>query len=388
MRLTKQTIMALPLKETDYFVWDDGLPGFGVRIRPSGARIYVLQYRNRFHRTKRLILGRIGEITLDEARRAATVEKGKISLGADPADLRDEDRQSETLKALAERYLEQHCAGRCKPSTMAAHTWLLNKFILPYFGAHRVKEISIEDVARLHQKLRETPYNANRVLGLLRAMFNCAEEWGLLPHNGNPAATIRSFTEFKRQRFLSEAEFERLFAAIEELEAQDVIGVYQAAAIRLLALTGCRLSEILTLEWQAVNLVKRQIILERHKTDRHGAKTIPLNAAAASVLETVPNVAGCPFVIVGKNNADHLVNLQKPWHRVLAQAGISELRIHDLRHSFASFAVSAGLSLPLIGGLLGHGSPQSTARYAHLAADPLRAATERVGEMIPVNRNR
>ncbi len=388
MRLTKQAIAALPLKETDYFTWDDALPGFGVRVRPSGTKAYVLQYRNRFHRTKRLLLGRVGEITLDEARRAATQEKGKISLGADPAGSRDDDRQSETLHELARRYLDHHCAGRCKPSTMAAHAWLLNKFILPHFGARRIKEVTIEDVAHLHQKLRDTPYNANRVLGLLRAMFNRAEEWGLLPQNTNPAAPIRPFTEFKRQRFLDAAEFERLFAAIAELEEYKVIGTYQAAAIRLLALTGCRLGEILELEWARVDVGRRQLLIERHKTDRRGAKVIPLNAAAAGVLEGGARIDGNPYVIVGKDGLGHLVNLQKPWGRVLKHAELPGVRIHDLRHSFASFAVSAGLSLPLIGGLLGHGSPQSTARYAHLAADPLRAATERVAELIPVSRTR
>lgn len=386
MRLTKQGIAALPLKESDYFVWDDSLPGFGVRIRPSGTRVYVLQYRNRFHRTKRLLLGRVGEITLDEARRAATQERGRISLGSDPAGNRDDDRQSVTLRDLAERYLDHHCAGRCKPSTMAAHSWLLTKFILPYFGAHRIKEIGIEDVARLHQKLRDTPYNANRVLGLLRAMFNRAEEWGLLPQNTNPASSIRPFTEFKRQRFLDAEEFERLFDAVAELEGFGAIGMYQAAAIRLLALTGCRLSEILELEWVRVDLTRRQLLIERHKTDRRGAKIIPLNTAAASMLEELPRTNGNPYVIVGKDEIGHLVNLQKPWGRVLKHADLPGVRIHDLRHSFASFAVSAGLSLPLIGGLLGHGSPQSTARYAHLAADPLRAATDRVAELIPVKR--
>lgn len=385
MRLTKSAIAALPLRETDYFIWDDSLPGFGIRIRPSGTKAYVLQYRNRFQRTKRMLLGRVGEITLDEARRSANLEKGRISLGGDPARQRDDERQSELLRDLAQQYLDHHCAGRCKPSTMAAHTWLLNKFILPHFGAQRIKEITVQDVARLHQRLADTPYNANRVLGLLRAMFNKAEEWGLMQPSSNPAATIRPFTEFKRQRFLSESEFERLFAAIDELERLRVIGQYQAAAVRLLALTGCRLGEILELEWDRVDLARRQLVIERHKTDRQGAKIIPLNAAAMNVLEALASVPGNPYVIVGKDDQGHLINLQKPWGRIIRHADLPALRLHDLRHSFASFAVSAGLSLPLIGGLLGHGSPQSTARYAHLAAGPLRDATERVAEMIPVS---
>ena len=386
MKLSKQAIAGFPLKETDYFVWDDALPGFGVRVRPSGTKIYVLQYRNRFQRTKRLLLGRVGEITLDEARRAATQEKGKIALGEDPSRIRDEDRQAETLQQLAERYMEQHCFGRCKPSTMAAHRWLLDKFILPYFGAKRIREITTQDVGRLHQKLQETPYNANRSLGLLRAMFNKAEDWELLPRHANPAEAIRPFTEHKRQRFLSEDEFLRLFEATEKLEYLGGIDIYQAAAIKLLALTGCRAGEILTLQWANVQLDLRRLVIDRHKTDRRGPKVIPLNFRATEVLAHLPSIAGNPFVIVGKGGANHLINLQKPWKRVLAEAELTDVRIHDLRHSFASFAVSAGLSLPLIGGLLGHNSPQSTARYAHLAADPLHAASDKIAESIPMKR--
>jgi len=382
MKLTKQTISNLATGNRDKVIWDTSLPGFGVRVKPSGVKAYVLQYRNRHGRSKRLTLGRVGQITLDQARKEAVRLKGAVSLGTDPAHERHETRNCETVRELSERYMEDHCRGRCKESTMAAHQWLLNKYILPKFGACKITELQSAEIVRYHQSLRKTPYNANRVLGLLKAMFSKAEQWGQLPANANPASSIKPFTERKRQRFLSVEEFKTLFRTIDELEKLKVIGVYQAAAIRLLTLTGCRLSEILTLKWTSVNFVNNRLLLENHKTDRKGAKAIPLNNAAKTILQNLPRIPDNVFVIVGKNNEGHLVNLQKPWGRVRKTAGFEDVRLHDLRHSFASAAASAGIPLQIIGGMLGHSSPQTTARYAHLSQDPVHQASEVVGTLI------
>ena len=157
---------------------------------------------------------------------------------------------------------------------------------------------------------------------------------------------------------------------------------YEAAAIRLLIFTGCRLSEITTLEWAKVDFDKARIVLEHHKTDHHGAKLIPLNASALDVLMTLPRVQDNPHVIVGRGPGAHLINLQKPWRRVRKLAELDDVRMHDLRHSFASFAVGAGIPLAVIGGLLGHRSVQTTARYAHLADDPLKQASDIVGGLL------
>lgn len=383
MRLTKQVIGGLTAETNDVVAWDDTLPGFGVRVKPSGVKTFILQYRNRHGRSKRLSLGRVGQITLDQARREASRLKGGVSLGDDPAQQRREARAGDTVRDLSERYMDEHCEGRCKASTIAAHRWLLDKFILPRFGAHKVKELTAIDIGHFHQGLRATPYNANRCLGLLRAMFNKAEQWGEIPSHTNPAEPVKPFQERKRQRFLTPAEFKRLFTSLDELEGMKVIGTYQAAAIRLLCLTGCRLNEILALEWRSIDFANRRLLLERHKTDKHGAKAIPLNSAALKLLETLPRESeDNPFVIAGKNDLSHLINLQKPWNRVRAHAKLDDVRIHDLRHSFASTAASAGVPLQIVGGLLGHSSQQTTARYAHLWLDPLAKATETIGTII------
>jgi integrase len=382
MKLTKPIISKLSAGNQDKVVWDDSLPGFGVRVKPTGVKSYILQYRNRHGSSKRLTLGRVGQITLDKARKEAVILKGSVSLGEDPALERHEARTCDTIRDLSERYMDDHCKGRCKESTMTAHQWLLDKYVLPKFGARKITELQSVDIAKYHQSLRKTPYNANRILGLIKAMYGKAEQWGLIPANGNPATTIKPFTERKRQRFLSATEFKTLFSKIDELEKYKVIGTYQAAAIRLLALTGCRLSEILTLKWSSVDFVNNRLLLEYHKTDRKGAKAIPLNTAAKNILQNLPHAEDNEYVIVGKNDVGHIVNLQKPWGRIRTAAKLEDVRIHDLRHSFASAAASAGIPLQIIGGMLGHSSPQTTARYAHLSQDPVHQASEVVGSIV------
>jgi len=382
MKLSKKLIRETEPGEKEIHLWDSALPGFGVRIKPSGAKTFVLQYRNRFNRSKRMTLGRVGSLTLDQGRKEAVRLRGEISLGDDPATGRTAARTGETLKDLSKRYMRDHCEGRCKPSTIAAHNWILKKLIIPKFGTYKMAEITRMDVAKYHQSLHSTPYNANRAIGMMRAMFNKAEEWGLIEHGQNPCRHLKPFRENKKNRFLSGEEYNDLFIAIKELEYMKVIDSYQAAAIRLLTFTGCRLNEILTLKWDAVDLANHRLILEHHKTDHMGAKAIPLNKAAVVVLDSLNRVKENPFVIVGKNGSQHLVNLQKPWDRIRKHAGLEGVRIHDLRHSFASAAASAGVPLQIIGGLLGHSSMQTTERYAHLSQDPVNQASESVGSII------
>jgi integrase len=282
---------------------------------------------------------------------------------------------------LADVYMQDHCAGRCKPRTIDAHDWLLGKIIKPRLGKRKLLDLRPVDVAKLHVDLQSTPYNANRALGLLRAMLNCAERWEMIPRGSNPAAVIKPYPEKKRERFLSASELGALLEALDAAGAKESIGRYEAAAIHLLIFTGCRVSEITTLEWANVDLANARIVLEHHKTEQYGTKIIPLNAPTLNVLKKLPREADNPYVIVGANKGMHLINLQKPWRRLRKAAGLDDVRMHDLRHSFASFAVAAGIPLAIIGGLLGHRSVQTTARYAHLANDPLKQATDIVGRL-------
>lgn len=381
-KLSKPLITALNPTDQDVVAWDSSLPGFGLRAKASGVKTFVIQYRNRSGRSRRLSLGNLGKVTLDQARKEAVKLMGQVAAGGDPAEERRMRLRSETVSQLADVYMKEHCAGRCKPRTIEAHTWLLEKLIKPRLGRRKLLELRPVDIAKLHTDLQSTPYNANRAVGLLRAMLNCAERWEMIPRGSNPAAVIKPYPERKRERFLSADELKSLMDALDSAEAEESVDCYEAAAIRLLIFTGCRLSEITTLEWASVDLANARIIFEHHKTDQYGAKIIPLNVPALRVLTDLPRVADNPYVIVGQKTRQYLINLQKPWRRVRKAAGLDDVRIHDLRHSFASFAIGAGVPLALIGGLLGHRSVQTTARYAHLANDPLKQAAHVVGGLL------
>ncbi|WP_430436953.1 tyrosine-type recombinase/integrase [Oceanibaculum nanhaiense] len=381
-KLTKSMIDAAEAGSGDRFLWDSTLPGFGIRIKSSGVKSFLIQYRNRQGRSRRVTLGRYGQLTLEEARREARTQLSSVAQGRDPRQERADDLSGMSIRQLAHRYMTDHCEGRCKPSTIKAHQWLLDKFILPALGRASVHELRHRDIDLLHQRLKTTPYNANRVLGLLRAMYGRAQVWGITPRGTDPTAGVVPFRERKRQRFLSIEELKRLARAIDDSEAENEVSPYVAGALRLLIVTGGRLGEIQRLRWDQIDWAHGLIVLTEHKADAGGAKALPLNSAAAEVLRRIPPMPGNPYVFAGFVDGQPIADMQKPWQRVRRRAGLPDLRIHDLRHSFASFGIAAGASLPVIGGLLGHRSLTATATYAHLSADPLQVASESIAKLI------
>lgn len=381
-KLTKALIDNTHASDGDVVLWDGSFPGFGVRIKPSGVKSFVIQYRNRYGKSRRMTLGRYGILTLDEARREARLQMSAVSQGRDPRQERVNDRSGCSIATLSERYMTDHCEERSKASTIKAHRWLLDKYILPALGASSIHELRQEDVSRLHGKLKQTPYNANRVLGLLRAMYGRAQIWGLVPQGVDPTAGVRPYRERKRQRFLSLEELAALARTIDSCEGDGTISPSVAGALRLLIATGARLSEVQFLRWEQVSLQPGLIIWQEHKSDSSGAKSVPLNSAAIAVLQRAVPIADNPYVFPGLSEGKPISDMQKPWQRVRNRAGLPDVRIHDLRHSFASFGVATGASLPLIGGLLGHRSLAATATYAHLSPAPLQAASENIAGLI------
>lgn len=374
-KLTKRRVEAAKPGET---LWDGALPGFGLRVTASGARSYVLKYR-RGPVQRWLTIGRHGAPwTPDTARSKARKLIGQIELGNDPAQERLAEREAETLAAFAARYLDTHARPHKKPSSIDDDERNLKNHILPALGRLRMRDITRGDVAGFVHSLRATPIAANRCRALLSHMFKKAEAWGIRPDGSNPTRHVEKFKETRRERFLSPEELNRLGGALADADGRNE-NPYAMAAIRLLLFTGARLSEILKLEWADVDFEGRLLRLSDSKT---GAKTIALGAPAIQLLAALPRQEGNPHVICGARTGASLVNLQKPWHRIRKAANLDDVRIHDLRHSFASVAVAGGMSLPLIGALLGHSQPQTTARYAHLADDPRIAAAETVATTI------
>jgi integrase len=363
-KITKRTVDQLSPGSRDVLLWDTEVKGFGVRCRASGAKHYVLKMRVG-GRQRWITIGRHGSPwTPDSARRGALRLLGLRAAGQDPATERDRQKGAVTIAELGARFLAEYVPQHCKPRTAEEYQRAVDQFISPVLGRHRITDLTRADVAQLHHHLRDRPCQANRSLAVLSKMMNLAEAWGLRLDGSNPVRHVKKYREQKRERYLSKEELHRLGAVLADAQTKAVESPFAIAAVGLLVLTGARLTEILTLRWQYVDLANQVLRLPNSKT---GAKLIYLNGAAINLLRTMPRMDGNPYVIAGKKPGARLINLQKPWRRIRAKANLDDVRIHDLRHSFASVAAGVGMSLPIIGKLLGHSQPVTTARYAHLA---------------------
>ena len=374
--LSKRTVDGLAVEGKDAVFWDRALAGFGVRVYPSGRKIYVVQSRGP-RGSKRITLGRHGDLATEQARKEAVAVIDRIKKGEDP--VAAPPAPAFTVADLATRYLEAHVAVNCNAHTAGIYRGSLDNHILPALGAMPVGSVGRSEAAALHYSLRDTPRAANRALMVLSKMFSLAEAWGLASPGGNPCRFVRKYKEGKRERFLTPDEYRLIGRELCVLEAEGTVPARAASALRLLMLTGCRLNEILTLRWDDVDRKAGELRLRDAKT---GARMVPLTPTAAAVMAQIFRVPRNPWVFAGSRPDRRLSQLTTYWHRVRERAGLEDVRIHDLRHSFASRALALGESLSMIGRLLGHTDVGSTARYAHLARDAEKIAAATVGDSI------
>ena len=377
-KLTKRTADLATTGDKVTVVWDEELRGFGLRVYPNGRKVYVVKCRIK-GRQRFITIGQHGPITADQARTKAYNILSEAKNGRDPARELDRTRKSPTMKELGKRFLKEHVAVRCKPSTEAEYKRSIERFINPKLGTRKATDIERRDITELHHSLSHIPYQANRTLGVLSKMFNLAEAWGVRPDGSNPCLHVKKYPEEKRERFLSPEEYAALGKTLREIEEESSETQSAINAVRLLMLTGCRLGEIMTLKWDHVDLKAREFRLPDSKT---GSKIVHFGEAVAEVLEKVERIEDNPWVITGRKEGARLTDLQHPWRRIRTRAGLPDVRIHDLRHSYASGALALGEALPMIGKLLGHTQVQTTARYAHLANDPVKAAAGKVSDFI------
>ena len=246
-------------------------------------------------------------------------------------------------------------------------------------GARAVGTVGRSEIAALHHQLRDTPTMANAAIDILSKMFSLAEAWERVPPGRNPCRSVRRYKTRTRERFLTPEEFRRLGRVLRDAETDGSVWPPAIAAIRLLLLTGCRRSEILTLRWDDVDRTAGELRLRDAKA---GPRMVPLTRPLAAVLDGIARVPGNPWVVVGKRRPGRLTNLDPYWQPIRAKAGLEDVRVHDLRHSYASRALALGESLPAIGKLLGHRKVSTTARYVHLMQDAAKAAASRVGDSI------
>jgi len=368
-KLTSRTVESIRPNGDDTVYWDGELTGFGVRVRASGRKTYVVQTRLR-GKLRWYTIGPHGPLSADEARTQALEILAKAHKGVDPRAGGAPAADSRTIADLGRRFLEEYTPVHIKPSTEAQYRRLVMQFVEPVIGDLPVEAVQRKDIAELHYAMRDTPYQANRTLGMLSKMFSLAEVWNWRPDGSNPCRHVRTYKEHKRERFLSEAETARLGEVLRDLEEEMPSAV---AAIRLLLLTGCRMSEIRDLRWEYVK--EGWIDLPDSKT---GARIVPLGPEARAVLRSIVREPDNPWVFAGRFPGTHRTDLQRPWRLIRKRAGLEDVRIHDLRHSFASRALALGESLTMIGKLLGHSQVQTTARYAHLARDSMQGAAARI----------
>ncbi|RJE85462.1 tyrosine-type recombinase/integrase [Paracoccus onubensis] len=399
IKISKRTVDALKTTGKRYIAWDTEITGFGVRISPSGGKTYTFKYRVGGGRTGRVRWGTIGKhgtLTPDQARDVARDWAACIATGGDPAGDKLERRRNPTVSELLNEYLANHVERKNKASTVKEVRRLIEKEIRPALGHLKIADATTADIARFHAARADTPYQANRARAFLAKAFKLAETWGYRPRHSNPVSDVERYPERARERYLSAAEFAALGDSLARAERGELtltengrtrllnVSRYQAAAIRLLVFTGARHGEILSLRWEWLDWTARRFNLPDSKGNRR--KPIMLNAPALEVLRGLDMPKdGKGYVLRGGSYTDPevpLENLKTPWGKVRKAAGIPDVRPHDLRHSFASVMAARGDSLPVIGALLGHRDQATTARYAHLSTDPLRAASDRAGGLI------
>ncbi len=420
-RLTKRIVDGLEFSgsrpDAQCIAWDADLPGFGIRIYKSGRKAFVLSYRHegRKHIMK---LGDFGPLTVDMARKLARLKMSDVISGKNPVEDQHKATKGETVANLCAQYLKRHAYPRKK--TGHEDERRINRHILPAWGSHKIRLIKRSDIARLHGKIGETAtYEANRVLALISTMWDLARQWGLTEEvSANPARDIKPFKEVKRDRWVTHQELPLLAKAID-----DCPNVFIRTALWLYILTGARRNELLEARWADVDFERRELRIGDTKAGR--THHIPLSEPAMAVLSNLPRLEGNPFIFPGRKEGTHLVNIGKTWRRIREAATLSiwlqdekvtavyaelkkgkkynmtptcadiqesidadlpkgflDLRLHDLRRTVGSWLATSGASLPLIGKVLDHSNPSTTAIYARLGEDPARKAIEEHGQQV------
>lgn len=422
-KLTKKLVDSLGPKNKDYIVWDDKISGFGIKVTPQGRKVYLLKYRSEDGRQRKPTIGVHGNITCEEAREIAENWQAEKAKGNDPAEARFRLRESPTVSDLCDRFLKEHVEVHKKPGTVSLDKFYIRKYIKPKIGALKTVSVTKGDIQKLHLSMKKTPAQANRILNTLSKMFSLAEDWSFRPANSNPVKGIQRYKESSRERYLTQQELACLGEVLNESEKQGTETPHFIALVRLLILTGARLREVMHAKWEWIDKEAGLLILPDSKT---GKKIIHLSPAALEVLEAIPKIKSNPYIIVGEKEGKPLISPKKPWRRVKEVAsmkmfendnqykpviqalrkklkrfpnysefcaesenqgmdkpeGITDVRLHDLRHTYASICVGHGMPIQMVAKLLGHAQIRTSERYAHLARDPVSNAAASVGNII------
>ena len=405
-KLTKRFVETVEPSTKAIVLFDEQVTGFGLRIMPSGVRSYFVQYRSQDGRSRWFTIGTHGRVTAEEARKRARQILAEVTQGKDPAADRDTSRQMPTISDLLDRYLTEHVDKRNRPRTRNEVKRMVRLFIRHHLGRYKVEAVARSDLARLHHSLSSTPRQANHVLSVCSKVFGLAEIWGLRPDGSNPCRGIERYREEHRERFLSQDELERLGSTLHLAETKGLpwsVDEHKPtakhlpkpenrrtlyphvirAAIELLLFTGCRLSEVLGLKWKQVDFAAGTIVLAETKAGR--TQHVVMSDSARQVLKSLAEGAHSEWVLARRNDDSRPMSketLEKAWQRIRAIAGVSDVRLHDLRHTFGTYAGQTGGNTYAIRDALRHKTVAMTARYVNRADDPIRLLSNQVGERI------
>lgn len=378
VKITKRVVDAAGATGKLYSLWDEALKGFGLRITPAGIKSYVVVYRNAHHRQRWYTIGRAGVLTPDEARNQARQLLASVHRGEDPAADRQATIKSIDVNAMLDKYLAEHVRIYNKESSRIEVERILKNHIRPGVGRLKVADVHRSDLMRLHHNMRKTPRTANYARAILSKAFNLAEQWGMRPERSNPCVHVPKYPEAKRDRFLSSDEIAQLGSVLAHVEATGGEPLEVVQAVRLLILTGCRLSEILNLRWTNIDADSGSLNLADSKT---GARGHAVGAPVLALLQEMAEKSSSEWVVPHPGNTSRPLQkttIEKAWRRMRSEAELPDVRLHDLRHTLGTHAAGHGANAFLIRDKLGHADVRTTDRYVNRDNAPLRELSDRV----------
>lgn len=380
IKLTKTAVDAASAQERDYELRDTVVPGFLVKVTPTGRKTFMLAYVANNGQRRKPAIGRYGEVTVEQARNIAQDWLAQVRRGVDPSSEREAARKALTVKELFDRFITDYSEDRNKPSTVKSNRGYGKRYILPVLGQLKVPDVTRADIAHLMKKMSKSPTNANRVLAAVRKMFNMAEVWGLRPDGSNPCRHIPKFPERGKTRLIPDAELRKLYEYLDRAEAEGLEHPFILLAVRLQFEFAARMSEILEMRWEWVDFDNRCVVWPDSKT---GGMSKPMSAEALRLFETAPRLESSPFVcpsIFDPEAAMSKHTYYHGWRRILSRAGVQHIGTHGIRHRAATDIANSGIPVKVGMALTAHKTVTMFMRYVHTEDDPVRAAAEAVAQ--------
>ncbi|MDA5095008.1 tyrosine-type recombinase/integrase [Aliiroseovarius sp. KMU-50] len=347
--------------ERDYYVRDTKTPGLVVKVTPAGKKVFILRYRMPGKGGRKLTFGPFPRVSVPQARKLAREAWLDIANGEDPATKKSDLSKVVTVKNFAQRYLQEQVAAHASPSTARDYASMLYNHVIPAIGNMKLDEVQRVDVEKIHLGMRSTPTRANRTLAVMKAMFNKAGDWGLLPYGKNPAVRIRLFKEKRRQRFFDTDEQRRIARAISELREEYPRSQSAFDAIKFMFRTGCRTKEALNLRWEDISFEREEALLRQSKT---GERKLYLGDAAIRLLQSIASTSNSEWVFPGRSEDKPLERLKRPWEKICNHARLRDARVHDIRHTVATYLSTHGRKSSATE-ILGHTNSKTTDLYSH-----------------------